>query len=250
MNVIAVLNQKGGVGKTTTAINLAAYLALAGKRILLLDFDPQGNSTSGLGIDKNQIGQTVYQALTGQEKLKNIIIESHINNLDIAPANTALAAAEVELAGFNERERQLARCLDGQNYDIVLIDCPPSLGLLTVNALTAADWLLIPVQAEYYALEGISQLLDIFQRVKSNLNQRLELMGVVLTMYDKRTSLSGHVKQELTNYFKDKLFKTIIPRNIRLAEAPSFGRPIHQHDKWSKGAKAYKNLAKEVLKNV
>jgi chromosome partitioning protein len=247
--VIAVLNQKGGVGKTTTAINVGAYLAKSGKSVLLVDFDPQGNATSGLGIDK-QTEPTSLEVLFRKVSLDKAVRETSIPGLYVLPANAALATAEVELVDRSERELQLKHSLSGLDYDFVLIDCPPSLGLLTVNALSAADWLFIPVQAEYYALEGLSQLLSVMQQVRAGLNQNLELLGVAVTMFDSRTSLSEQVYSELKKYFGDKLFNTIIPRNVRLAEAPSFGKAIVEHDKWSKGARAYKQLTKEFLKRV
>ena len=249
-NIIAVLNQKGGVGKTTTAVNVAAYLAKAGHSVLVVDFDPQGNATSGLGLDKQNVAATVYDVLMQPKQLNTVVALTSIPNLYVLPSNASLASAEIELVNTPNREQQLAVALSRADYDYVFIDCPPALGLLTVNALTAADNILIPVQAEYYALEGLSQLLSVVQRVKMTTNSSLEVLGVLLTMYDKRTSLSDQVYTELKNYFGDKLFLTIIPRNIRLAEAPSFGRTIIEHDKWSKGARAYKQLAKEVHKRV
>ena len=245
---IAVLNQKGGVGKTTTVINTAAYFAKKGKRVLVVDSDPQGNATSGLAIDKRQLSQSLYEMLVDPSaSITDAIVSSKMENLDVLPANETLAAAEVDLVQTLEREKQLSRVLDNVSYDAALIDCPPSLGLLTINALTAADYVVIPVQAEYYALEGLGQLLDIVQRVRSGLNPRLELLGVVITMHDKRTMLSGQVKQELVKHFGDKLLRTEIPRNIRLAEAPSYGVSIFEHDKWSKGARAYKLVAEDLM---
>lgn len=248
-NVIAVLNQKGGVGKTTTAINLGAYLAKAGHRVLIADADPQGNSTSGLGLDKQNLGSTLYDVLFSRAELNNTILK--INpKLFVLPSNANLAGAEVELVSQPSREMMLRQVLAAADYDYVLIDCPPSLGLLTVNALTAANSVLIPVQAEYYALEGLSQLLNVIQQVRQALNPGLDILGVVITLYDSRNSLSGQVKGELEKFFGAKLFEAVVPRNVRLAEAPSFGKTIIEHDKWSKGARAYKSLAKEVEKRT
>ena len=248
-NIIAVLNQKGGVGKTTTTINLAAYLAKAGHSVLIADLDPQGNSTSGLGLDKQNLGSTLYDVLFSRAKLEDSIQKIN-NKLFVLPSNADLAGAEVELVGAAGRETQLRRVLAGLDYEYILIDCPPSLGLLTINALTAAHSVLIPVQAEYYALEGLSQLLSIIQQVRTALNPGLDIIGVLITLYDSRNSLSEQVKKELENYFGAKLFDTVVPRNVRLAEAPSFGKTIIEHDKWSKGARAYKALAKEIEKRT
>lgn len=249
-NIIAVLNQKGGVGKTTTTINLAAYLARAGKSVLVCDMDPQGNTTSGLGVDKNTLDATLYDVLFLREEANKVIQKLNKEGLYIMPSNAQLAGAEVELVGVDNREFRLKTVLAHTNYDYTLIDCPPSLGLLTVNALSAADYVLIPVQAEYYALEGLSQLLSVVQQVRKSLNQSLEILGVVVTLYDSRNSLSEQVKNELDKYFEDKVFKTVVPRNVKLAEAPSFGRTIIEHDKWSKGARAYKALAREVERRI
>ena len=248
--VIAVLNQKGGVGKTTTAINLGAYLAKAGKSVLIVDFDPQGNATSGLGLNKTDLQATIYDALLNKTGVERIVMETSVEGLFILPANPNLAAAEVELVSQMQREQILKDVLSPLSYDVILIDCPPSLGLLTLNALTAAQHLLIPVQAEYYALEGLSQLLSTMQRVRAGLNPQLDLLGVIVTMYDGRTSLSDQVYKELQKHFGAKLLDTIIPRNVRLAEAPSHGKPIADHDKWSKGARAYKALSKEILRRI
>lgn len=248
--IIAVLNQKGGVGKTTTAINLSACLAKINSEVLLVDFDPQGNSTSGLGLDKLSSPATAYELLFDSQVLEKSIQDTSNPHLRIVPANANLAAAEMELANVKTRETRLREGLERVSCSYIIIDCPPSLGLLTINALVAADYVLIPVQAEYYALEGLSQLLEVVHRVRQGLNPKLELLGVLLTMYDKRTSLSEQVLGELQKHFAAKLFTTIIPRNVRLAEAPSYGQTIFEHDKWSKGARAYKQLAKEVEQRV
>jgi len=244
--IIAMVNQKGGVGKTTTAINVAAQLADNKQSVLLVDLDPQGNSTSGLGLAKDQAVKTTYDVLHGGTDLAAAVAETHVAQLFVLSANANLAGAEVELVNRDQREHALAKALQTATYDYILIDCPPSLGLLTINALTAATHVLIPVQAEYYALEGLSQLLSTVQAVQQSTNPQLELLGIVLTMFDRRNSLSEQVSAEVRNYFGDKLFKTVIPRNVRLAEAPSYGRTIYEHDRWSKGARAYKALAKEV----
>lgn len=249
-HIIAVVNQKGGVGKTTTTINLAAYLAKMGKNVLIVDLDPQANSTSGLGIDKNNLETTLYEVLLRGADAAAAIKPSQTPKLSVLPANERLAAAEIDLADQPEREYKLKNSIEKLDYDYVLIDCPPALGLLSINALVAANHVLIPVQAEYYALEGLSQLLGVVQRVRGGLNTNLELLGVVLTMYHSRTTLSDQVKDELKRHFEDKLFESIIPRNVRLAEAPSHGRTIAEHDRWSKGAKAYKMLAKELDKRL
>lgn len=243
--VIAVVNQKGGVGKTTTAINVAAQLSEKNP-VLLIDLDPQGNATSGLGILKEPSARTTYDVLCNGVTLADAVHETHVAQLFAVPADANLAGAEVELVNRSQREFALQRSLQTGQYRYVIVDCPPSLGLLTINALTAAHKVLIPVQAEYYALEGLSQLLNTIQAVRASTNPSLELLGIVLTMFDKRNSLSEQVQQEVANYFGDKLFQTIIPRNVRLAEAPSYGRTIYEHDRWSKGSRAYKALAKEV----
>lgn len=249
-HIIVVLNQKGGVGKTTTTINLGAYLARLGRSVLICDADPQGNTTSGLGLDKNALDATLYDVLFSHSELDKTICPTNIKNLFLLPANANLAGAEVELVNTPGRELQLKKILQSLDYDYIFIDCPPSLGLLSVNALVAATDVLIPVQAEYYAMEGLSQLLSTIQQVRQALNPGLNLLGVVITLYDNRTSLSEQVKSELERHFGDKLFSTMIPRNVRLAEAPSFGVSIFEHDKWSKGARAYKGLAKELEKRL
>lgn len=250
-HIIAILNQKGGVGKTTTSINLAAYLSKLDKTVLLVDLDPQGNATSGLGINKHEITGGTYEVLLNKAALDAAIIDvPNDNNLFLLPTGQNLAAAELELVDQPEREFALKKALANASHDYIIIDCPPALSLLTINALTAATSLLIPVQSEYYALEGLTQLLEITQQVRQGLNPKLELLGVLLTMYDSRTSLSEQVKGEVAQYFGEKVFNTVIPRNVRLAEAPSHGKPISSYDKWSKGAKAYKQLAKEVDKRT
>lgn len=250
MRVIAVANQKGGVGKTTTTVNLAAYLAKLGQRVLIVDLDPQGNASSGLGIDKAKLKLGLYEVLVDSKPASECIRATHYKNLDVLPALPVLAAAEVELASLTHRETRLKTALSTLDYDLVLIDCPPSLGLLTINGLTAADRLLIPVQAEYYALEGLGQLLNTMQRVKQALNPQLTLLGVVLTMFTARTSLSSAVAAEVERHFPNMVCSTVIPRNIRLAEAPSHGKSIIDYDRFSKGARAYKALAKEILDRV
>lgn len=250
-HIIAVLNQKGGVGKTTTTINVAAYLAKANKTVLVVDADPQGNATSGLGIDKTQLAATLCDVLVSGADLTNVLKETSCENVFLAPTDARLASAEIELSAKIGRERVLKDALlKAPQYDYILIDCPPALGLLTINALTAADLVIIPVQAEYYALEGLSQLLQVMQQVRASYNPDLELLGVVMTMFDKRTTLAEQVYSEVKKHFDDKLFKTVIPRNVRLAEAPSYGKPIAEYDRWSKGARAYKNLAGEIDKRV
>lgn len=247
--VIAVANQKGGVGKTTTAVNVAASLAGPKTSVLIVDLDPQGNATSGLGQEKYDV-VTTYEVLTGAAGLADGVQETPIEGLYILPANQNLAASEIELVNMEHREFRLQLALRAATYDYVIIDCPPALSLLTVNALTAANYVFIPVQTEYYALEGLGQLLGTVQRVRETTNPQLDLLGVVLTMYDKRTTLSEQVRHEVKQHFGDKLFSSVIPRNIRLAEAPSFNRTIFEHDKWSKGARAYTKLAKEVAKRT
>jgi chromosome partitioning protein len=245
--VIAVANQKGGVGKTTTAINVGALLAKAGKSVLLIDLDPQANMTSGIGLGKS-LDKTIQDVLFDPEELAGAIVQTEYDNLSIVPASPELATAEVDLVNELAREQRVKQALQKTSFDYIIIDCPPALGLLTINALTAADEVLIPVQSEYYAMEGLGQLLQTIQRIRQALNPELNLLGVVMTMFDTRTSLSGQVKEEIDKHLPGKVFKTIIPRNVRLAEAPSHGKPIHEHDRWSKGAKAYKSLVKEIEK--
>lgn len=247
--IIAVANQKGGVGKTTTTINLGALLAKSGKKVLLVDFDPQANATSGLGFGKD-IDVTVGDVLFDATLITDAIVETPFSGLQLLPARPELATLEVDLVNELAREQRLKQALKATAFDYVLIDCPPALGLLTINALTAADEVLIPVQAEYYAMEGLGQLLQTVKRIKQALNPKLHLLGVVMTMYDSRTSLSEQVKTELTKHLPKSVLNTVIPRNVRLAEAPSHGKPIHEHDRWSKGAKAYKQLAKELEKRL
>ncbi len=248
VRVTACTNQKGGVGKTTTVINLAAYLALSGTRTLVIDLDPQGNATSGLGVDRRSIERSAYHALVDRVPAGELIVGTTIDGLDLVPSTPALSGAEVELVDVAARERRLSASLADLNgrYDRVLIDCPPSLGLLTVNALTAADGVLIPIQTEYYALEGLSQLVNTIRRVREALNPRLELDGVVLTMYDARTRLSAQVADEVRRHMNGTVFQTVVPRSVRLSEAPSHGLPIALYDPASRGATAYRELAGEV----
>lgn len=247
--VIAIANQKGGVGKTTTAVNLSSCLAFKGKKVLVIDIDPQGNTTSGLGIDKKSIKKSIYDVIINDVPLESTLLDTSIENLKISPSNIQLAGAEVELVSFFSRETRMKTALESERpkYDFIIIDCPPSLGLLTVNSLTAADTILVPIQCEYYALEGLSQLMNTVKLVQKHLNPKLEVEGVVLTMFDARTNLSIQVVEEVKKYFKNKVYKTIIPRNVKLSEAPSFGLPIILYDPKSKGAECYLDLAQEVI---
>ena len=247
--IITVANQKGGVGKTTTSVNLGSCLAYIGKSVLLVDIDPQGNATSGVGIEKADVDHCIYDVLVDDLEASMVIKQTNVENLDVIPATIQLAGAEIELVSTISREVRLKRALDEvkQNYDYVLIECPPSLGLLTINALTASDAVLIPVQCEYYALEGLSQLLNTVRLVQKHLNHDLAIEGVLLTMLDARTNLGLQVIEEVKKYFQDKVYKTIIPRNIRLSEAPSHGEPIIIYDPKSRGAEVYLDLAKEVV---
>ena len=248
--IISVANQKGGVGKTTTTVNLSTILAKKGKKVLLIDTDPQGNATSGLGVSKD-VELSVYDILIGDTEFDETLQETAVKNLKVCPSNISLAGAEVQLVSMMSREQGLKTKLDKikDQYDYILIDCPPSLGLVTLNAFTASDSVLIPVQCEYFALEGLGQLLNTVNLVKKHLNKNLEIEGALLTMYDARTNLSNQVVKEVKKYFEDKVYKTVIPRNVRLSEAPSYGMPITVYDPRSKGAKAYEKFAKELLKN-
>ena len=249
--VIAIANQKGGVGKTTTAINLAASLAITEQRALLMDCDPQGNTTAGMGLPKDPARRTLYQALILGEPLERIILKSQIEGLDLIPADKNLVGAAVELVSTENREHQLKKLIEQirENYAFIVMDCPPALDLLTLNALTAADSVLVPIQCEYLALEGVSELLDTLIRIRRTLNPNLAVEGILLTMYDERTTLSRQVASDLRSFFGNQVFDSVIPRNVRLAEAPSHGKPIHFYDIHSRGAEAYSNLAKEVVAN-
>ena len=249
MKIISICNQKGGTGKTTSAINICAYLALAKSKVLLVDIDPQGNATSGLGIDKKGITRSIYNVILEQAGIAGIIVPTAVPNLSLAPSNLNLTGAEVELVGVMGREFRLKRALEPVKgeFDFIIIDCPPSLGLLTINALTASDSLIIPIQCEYFALEGLSQLARTMNLVKDNLNPGLEIEGVLLTMADYRTNLTNEVINEARSYFKRKAYQTVIPRNIRLSEAPGFGKPIVLYDRNSLGAQKYSELCREIL---
>lgn len=250
--ILAVVNQKGGVGKSTTSVNLAATLGALGRKTLLVDLDPQGNSTSGFGLNKNQRELCIYNALLGDAEIGSMIEPVEVENVFVVPATIQLAGAEIELVSAFSRETKLKSLLDTvrSDFEYVIIDCPPSLGLLTVNALTSADGLVIPIQCEYYALEGLSKLLDSVRLVKTHLNAQLEVFGVVMTMYDSRTRLAQQVVDEVRDFFGDKVFDTLIPRTVRLSEAPSFGKPVTLYDPLGKGAEAYRSLAKEVIARV
>lgn len=249
--IIAIANQKGGVGKTTTSVNLSACLAHIGKKVLLIDTDPQGNATSGVGINKGDVQNCIYDVLIDDVKISDVILQTKVDNLDIIPATISLAGAEIELVSTISREVRMKHAIHEAKdiYDYIIIDCPPSLGLLTINALTASDAILIPVQCEYYALEGLSQLLSTIRLVQKHLNEDLTIDGVLLTMFDARTNLGIQVIEEVKKYFQDKVYKTIIPRNVRLSEAPSHGEPIIVYDSRSRGAEVYLELAKEVVHN-
>ncbi len=247
--IIAIANQKGGVGKTTTAINLSAALAEKGKRILVIDSDPQGNATSGFGVDKNELENTIYELLLGECSIQDVIIKDVLPNLSIIPANVNLAGAEIEMIGVDKKEYKLKHEVDWikRDYDFIIIDCPPSLSMLTVNAMTTADSVIVPIQCEYYALEGLSQLIHTINLVKERLNEDLKMDGVVFTMYDSRTNLSSQVVENVRANLKQKVYDTLIPRNVRLAEAPSFGQPICKYDPKSVGAEKYSELAQEII---
>lgn len=250
--IIAIANQKGGVGKTTTSINLSASLAAKGKKVLVIDTDPQGNTTSGFGVDKNNLENTIYELILGECSIGDCIISNVVENVSLVPSNVNLAAAEIELIGVDKKEFILKNEVDyvKDEYDFIIIDCPPSLNMLTINSMTTADSVLVPIQCEYYALEGLSQLIHTVNLVKERLNPELEMEGVVFTMYDSRTNLSMQVVENVKQNLNQRVYKTLIPRNIRLAEAPSYGMPINQYDAKSAGAEAYMELAEEVIHNI
>lgn len=247
--IIAIANQKGGVGKTTTAVNLSAWLSIMKNRVLLVDIDPQGNATSGLGIDKDALENCIYDLLLDSASIDDIKICNVLEGLDVIPSSIELAGAEIEMVGIENRENLLRNilCREKNEYDYIIIDCPPSLGLLTVNALVAADSVIVPLQCEYYALEGLGQLMNTIKLVQKRMNRGLEIEGVVLTMFDGRTNLSIQVVDEVKSYFKDKVYRSIIPRNVRLSEAPSHGKPVMLYDRRSRGAELYHELAREVM---
>lgn len=249
--IIAIANQKGGVGKTTTAINLSACLAEKGQKVLAIDMDPQGNMSSGLGLDKNSVEKTIYDLIIGESEVEEVLQKNALENLDILPANVDLSAAEIELIGIDEKEYIVKKAIEKikDAYDYVIIDCPPSLSMLTINAMTTADSVLVPIQCEYYALEGLSQLIHTINLVKERLNPDLDMEGVVFTMYDSRTNLSMQVVENVKQNLSQRVYNTLIPRNIRLAEAPSYGMPINMYDAKSAGAEAYMQLAEEVISN-
>jgi len=248
-NVISIVNQKGGVGKTTTSVNLSAFLAQEGKKVLIIDLDPQGNATSGYGFDKSELSSSVYDLLVNEMPIADVIRPTQRKNLDMCPTNINLAGAEIELVSAMSRETILKRAIDtiSDKYDYIMIDCPPSLGLLTLNALAASTGVIVPIQGEYYALEGLTQLIDTINLVRKHLNPTLGIFGVIITMYDGRTQLTRQVSDEVRKYFGEKVFSTVIPRNIRLAEAPSYGKTIAEYDPKSRGGLAYKELAREVI---
>ena len=250
--VISIVNQKGGVGKTTTAVNLGAFLAKKRKKVLIIDLDPQGNATSGYGFDKTELENTVYDLLVNEEDISTIIASTSVKNVDMCPTNINLAGAEVELVSAISRETILRRAIEPvlDKYDYIIIDCPPSLGLLTINALAACEGVIVPIQGEYYALEGLTQLIDTINMIKKKLNPSIGILGVVITMHDRRTQLTKQVVEEVQKYFGDKVFNTFIPRNVRLAEAPSHGQTIDEYDAKSKGSLAYQALANEVIKRT